>query len=96
MLFSALVCLIAGIGMLVFGYHKAIRGEYSLMRAYREGKCGEKTARASGLLQLVFGALNTVLAILQFVFENKILFYICLPSLLIPALAFTIIYIRNR
>ena len=82
--------------MLAFGYHKALKGEYALMRAYREGRCGEKEARASGIIQLIFGSLNIVFSVLLFVFENKIILYMCALVLCLSALALAIVYMKNR
>lgn len=92
MSFIALLCIITGVGMLAFGYQKAIKNEYALMRLYREGKCGKKEAKISGVLQLVFGLLNSVFAILFFISESKIIFYICSIVLCLTAVVFAAVY----
>lgn len=86
----ALLQIITGIGLFAFGFQKAVFREYSLMRRYREGKCGEKTAKISGILQLIFGVLNISLSVSLFVFEISILGVISSAALVITAVIFAV------
>ncbi len=87
----ALLQIITGIGLFAFGFQKTVFREYSLMRRYREGKCGEKTAKISGILQLIFGVLNISLSVSLFVFEISILGVISSAVLVITAVVFAVI-----
>ena len=87
----ALIQIITGIGLFAFGFQKAAFLEYSLMRRYREGRCGEKTAKISGILQLIFGVLNLILSVFLFIFENNSLCIISAAALIVTAVVFAVI-----